>query len=266
MKKFYIIVFVTLIANISVLYGKTPQREIKSLESKIERFEQQKASFQTKLDKAQSDYEEATAKVEELAEKPNSPAYKTALRKKETSSIKADELQQSIANVEHQIDSLQNIIVSYQQEAEDVSQEEMLEEISQEETVISSDINYERNDGKNDERVTKNEDKSSMESNKEPSEPMAKWKQVLLIIVVILVGLIWFWLELRFQFRCPNCGRWFTFHKDGVKVLNRQVDPNSKGSWIISYRRSWRCSNCNHVKTQDGKYHSSRKDLPTDWY
>lgn len=119
MKKYLFLLIVSFFMNVSFASTasdvRSAKRDVAAIEKQIQKLESQKSSLATKIQNAQQDLQEAQEKVEALQDKPKSLPYKNALKKTETLPATIEGYTQTITLVEHQLDSLNNLLTGAQE-------------------------------------------------------------------------------------------------------------------------------------------------------
>lgn len=285
MKKFLLTLALLICASSVTLVADNlshAKRDLKAAQKELSAATTKRNKAQLKQTQLQTDYKDALAKVEANKEKPKSLAYKDAVKKSESLSGKLEQNAAILLSLNRQVDSLTNVVVVREaalSSAQQTDIEEKHEERNAEpEQVVNDDeeITLKANlqpvdKSNNEEKATIKEqkpvaamDEKSADDSESSLNPFWTW----VIIIGMGILFIWcFWVSMKRSLRCPKCGRWFVYEKDGVKVLNKQRDRNGSGrSWIISYERRYRCSNCGHKRVEKGKRSQSTPDLPSEWY
>lgn len=277
---------------------RSAERNFQNAQNEISQLASKKKATEAKLQKAEADLQEASKKMEETKDKPKSLSYKNAVKKAEASQQKIAELEFSLQSIEADIDSkseelrnYQQIILSAQQAKEDdaAAKKQAKEDAKLAKQREKDSIKLAKQQAKEEESDPKqqnnkyqeetttiykgnnktNSEKASVTTSKDPSKKESEdiklsfWEW--LIAIGICIVFIWImWAYIKRSLRCPKCGRWFAYDKDGVKVLNRQKDSN--GSWNIVYEKRYHCRHCGHKHTEKGRLLTSKSTLPSDWY
>lgn len=252
---------------------KSAQRELSSATAKRDKAQKK----QTQL---QANYEETLAKAEKNQDKPQSLAYKNAVKKSEELTSKMEQNTLLLDSLDHQIDSLQNVVRICESALNQAQQEKAEEKEARKQAAA------EKKSAKAEKETTAeypvynlsdpgpikmNEDKEQKTiSVSEPTEKTISDKKdggsgtgYFLIAIFVALGVIGILFDR--PLRCPRCGKWFSYRRTGVKVLNKERAQGGKG-WDIVYEKTFTCKHCGHVKTKRGTHHSSKKTLPNDWY
>lgn len=277
---------------------RSAERDFEKVQKEISQLASQKMATGTKLQKAEADLEEATAKMEETKDKPKSLPYKNAVKKAEKSQKKIEELRSSLLSIEADIESksaellnCQQILLSAQQAQEDdaAAKKQAKEDAKLAKQRQKDSIKLAKQQAK-EERAAKPREKdykyqnievtpvckensrtdslknsiaTSKNSSDMESSELSFWEWMFLIGICIVF--IWFmWAQIKRSLRCPKCGRWFAYERDGVKVLNKQRDSN--GTWKIVYEKRYHCKHCGHKHTEKGNQIGSSPNLPSEWY
>ena len=284
MKKFILMMaFLICASSISLVASDTSdaKRNLKSAQKELASVTSKRDKAQQKQNQLQADYEEALAKVEANQDKPKSLAYKDAVKKSEALPDKLEQNAQLLASLNRQVDSLQNIVsgceaalvqAQHEEAAEDRSQVNTdVEESAKEETIELPeslqpvDQSADKRDDKTKEHVTAAESGKEKSSNSDGDSSLSPfWTWVIMIGGGILF--IWFfWISFKRSSRCPKCGRWFSYEKDGVKILHKERSRGGSG-WEIVYEKKFRCRHCGHTRVEKGNLLTSKPTLPSSWY
>ncbi len=252
------------------------QRELKSAQKELSSLTSKRDKAQRKQTDMQEDYAKALAKVEANQDKPKSLAYKDAVKKSESLSKKLEENAQLLTSLNRQVDSLQGVIRGYESALSQAQQEvaaekeEHVEPVEEEAIQLPESLQpverpAEQKEDKAKEQVAISETSEETSSDSDGESSLSPfWTWVILIGGGILF--IWiFWISLKRSLRCPECGRWFAYEKDGVKVLHKERSRGGHG-WEIVYERRYRCRHCGHKKVEKGNLLTSKSTLPSDWY
>lgn len=253
------------------------QRELKSAQKELSSLTSKRDKAQRKQTDMQEEYAKALAKVEANQDKPKSLAYKDAVKKSESLSEKLEENAQLLTSLNRQVDSLQGVIRGYesalsqpQQEVAAEKKEEHVEPVEEEAIQLPESLQpverpVEQKKDKASEPATASKSTGETSSESDGDSSLSPfWTWVLLILGGILF--VWiFWVSLKRSLRCPKCGRWFAYEKDGVKVLQKERSRGGHG-WEIVYEKRFRCRHCGHKKVEKGRLLTSKSTLPSDWY
>lgn len=311
MKNYIIIIALCISANVMPSMASdltSAKRNLNAAQKELSQITTKRDKTLQKREQMQAEYTKALAKIDEKKDKPESLAYKDAVKKSEALNAKIEQFGLDILSYQHQIDSLTIVVAecesalqSAQQTKEDAEtakrhakdsiklvkqlakdsakiakqQEKEEKQRAKEECAAKqreSDSKYQNeevtpiyknNKISNSEKVSATTSKDS--SNRE-SKKLSFWEWIIFIGICVVV--VWiFWVSLKRSLRCSQCGRWFAYEKDGVKVLNKQRDKNTSGkSWTITYERKYRCRYCGHKHSERGQIYKSSPNLPSEWY
>lgn len=109
---------------------KSAERELSFIISKRDRAQQ-------KQDRLQAKYEDALAKMAANEDKPNSLAYKDAVKKSEEFPVKMEQNAQVLAALNRQVDSLQNVVSECESALAKLQQGDILEDRDE---VVTEDV------------------------------------------------------------------------------------------------------------------------------
>ena len=265
------LLFLVLIVASSIY--ASPQKEIAEVKKNLNAEKRNVTQLSNKRDNvitsyqiAAKEYVSAKAKQDSLSYKPNSPAYKNAVKKTEKYGKKKDELLNSIEVLQQQIDSVNVLIAGYEATLLKLQNEQKIEK----------DKNVKDSKAKSKEIVLKKEDKKIarrhqnqvVDSNEVLSKntpsitvPTRTNEQVdnsitksdsassnstsipwFLYPIFAIIG----WFGIRASYRCPHCGKWFTMESAGD---TRVREYDSKGKILRrGVRKRYICSNCGKEK------------------
>ena len=265
----------------------SPQKEIAEVKKNLNAEKRNVTQLSNKRDNvitsyqiAAKEYVIAKAKQDSLSHKPNSLAYKNAVKKTEKYEKKKDELSSSIEVLKLQIDSINALITNYEsillelQNKQDVETEqhtlkrkvkqrnqESIKKTNATEEVDIEDVPIERDEQVNTIIQTSNsatdikQDKTDIsESNKdiESKKNVPNWQNWLYTIGIGLLGVILFYYELKKNSRCPRCGKWFSYDEIGRSTVGR------KGNDYIHHIK-YKCRNCGYHHTKEVKTNAKNK-------
>lgn len=265
----------------------SPQKEIAEVKKNLKAEKRNVTQLSNKRDNvitsyqiAAKEYVIAKAKQDSLSHKPNSLAYKNAVKKTEKYEKKKDELSSSIEVLKLQIDSINALITNYEsillelQNKQDVETEqhtlkrkvkqrnqESIKKQMQQKKVDIEDVPIERDEQVNTIIQTSNsatdikQDKTDIsESNKdiESKKNVPNWQNWLYTIGIGLLGVILFYYELKKNSRCPRCGKWFSYDEIGRSTVGR------KGNDYIHHIK-YKCRNCGYHHTKEVKTNAKNK-------
>lgn len=271
---------------VSSIYA-APQKEIAELKKNLNIEKRNVTKLSNKYDNvitsyqiAAKEYVIAKAKQDSLSHKPNSLAYKNAVKKTEKYEKKKDELSSSIEVLKLQIDSINALITNYEsillelQNKQDVETEqhtlkrkvkqrnqESIKETNATEEVDIEDVPIEKDEQVNTIIQTSNsaadikQDKTDIsESNKdiESKKNVPNWQIWLYTIGIGLLGIILFYYYLKKDSRCPRCGKWFSYDEIGRSTVGR------KGNDYIHHIK-YKCRNCGYHHTKEVKTTAKNK-------
>lgn len=265
----------------------SPQKEIAEVKKNLNAEKRNVTQLSNKRDNvitsyqiAAKEYVIAKAKQDSLSHKPNSLAYKNAVKKTEKYEKKKDELSSSMEVLKLQIDSINALVTNYEsillelQNKQDVEtqkhtqkrkvkqrNQESIKETNATEEVDIEDVPIEKDEQVNTIIQTSNsatdikQDKTDIsESNKdiESKKNVPNWQNWLYTIGIGLLGVILFYYELKKNSRCPRCGKWFSYDEIGRSTVGR------KGNDYIHHIK-YKCRNCGYHHTKEVKTNAKNK-------
>lgn len=258
-----LVLFTSLVCNVSADESQNAKSEMNAAQRKITQLTTQKKSVSGKIEKWNTDLQDAKSKVESLKDKQKSPSFKTASKKVEDLETKIKDAEMDIQQIDKSIDSLSNIISTKQQiiiasdeqkaktkeeklaakEAkmaakEAKAKERMSEELSIARAQYADEMyNEEKNscETKSSTNATESNTISNDSKNKTSGDNVEGWFWIIIFSVVILIGI-------RRRYHCPKCGKWFTMDFEGAARTRAE-------SGEMVYRKRYCCSNCGHRKT-----------------
>lgn len=271
---------------VSSIYA-APQKEIAEVKKNLKAEKRNVTQLSNKRDNvitsyqiAAKEYVSAKAKQDSLSHKPNSLAYKNAVKKTEKYEKKKDELSSSMEVLKLQIDSINALVTNYEsillelQNKQDVEtqkhtqkrkvkqrNQESIKETNATEEVDIEDVPIEKDEQVNTIIQTSNsatdikQDKTDIsESNKdiESKKNVPDWQNWLYTIGIGLLGVILFYYELKKNSRCPRCGKWFSYDEIGRSTVGR------KGNDYIHHIK-YKCRNCGYHHTKEVKTNAKNK-------
>lgn len=254
----------------------SPQKEIAEVKKNLNAEKRNVTQLSNKRDNvitsyqiAAKEYVSAKAKQDSLSHKPNSPAYKNAVKQTEKYGKKKDELLNSIEVLKQQIDSVNVLIAGYESTLLKLQNEQKIEK----------DKNVKDSKAKSKEIVLKKEDKEDKKIARRHQNQVVDSKEVLpkntpsITVPTITneqvdnsitksdsassnsTSIPWFlypifaiigWFVIRASYRCPHCGKWFTMESAGD---TRVREYDSKGKILRrGVRKRYICSNCGKEK------------------
>jgi len=110
-----LVLLTSLVCNVTADDAQNAKTEINAAQRKITQLITQKKSISGKIEKWNTDLQEAKSNVESLQDKPKSPALKTASKKVEDLDTKIKNAEIEIQQIDKSLDSLTNVISSKQQ-------------------------------------------------------------------------------------------------------------------------------------------------------
>lgn len=156
------LLFASMLCNVPALQMYAQSTDITSAQREVSKLSNQKKSLTEKYDKAKLDYEDAQAKVKTNQDKPNSLAYKSAVKKTETSKEKMSSIQAELNAIDQELTvALKNLEQIQQQQLET----EALEKAEKEKAAAEKQA---RKDKKREEREAKKARRSMAHDNSEP--------------------------------------------------------------------------------------------------
>ena len=254
----------------------SPQKEIAEVKKNLNAEKRNVTQLSNKRDNvitsyqiAAKEYVSAKAKQDSLSHKPNSPAYKNAVKQTEKYGKKKDELLNSIEVLKQQIDSVNLLIAGYESTLLKLQNEQKIEK----------DKNVKDSKAKSKEIVLKKEDKEDKKIARRHQNQVVDSKEALpkntpsitvptrtneqvddsitksdsassnstsipwfLYPIFAIIG----WFGIRASYRCPHCGKWFTMESAGDTRV-REYDSKGKIQ-RRGVRKRYICSNCGKEK------------------
>lgn len=200
----------------------------------------------------QKEYDAAAKQMIENENKPKSLPYKNAAKKCETLSTKIEENKIKVRLLEKKMDSLNLVIANFEvilrseiQEKEMgdsdlIKPQENINEYSEQEYQMSEATNEVSN-------VSTDDDSSSKQDTENTSNDDGGIYGILIYLGIIILFIIISWAEIKYRFRCPKCGKWFTYESQGDR---RVVDYDERGRIVRrGARKRHVCSNCGYERT-----------------
>ena len=261
---------------VSSIYA-APKKEIAELKKKLNiekrnvtKLSNKRNNLVTSYQVMAKDYVAAKANQDSLSHNPNSLVYKNAVKQTEKYGKKKDELLNSIEVLQQQIDSVNALITNYKATLLKLQNEQALE-AEKKRTPKEQQRNNESTQKTNTEQEKDVEDipiEKDKKSNaiiqsteseidnqyvsseithpnqdKEKPKNVPDWQNWLYTIGIGLLGVILFYYGLKKNFRCPRCGRWFSYDEIG------RTTAGKKGTRYIHHIK-YKCRNCGYHHTQ----------------
>lgn len=299
MKTKLFLLMLLLISSSIVTAQKNEIAEIKSNlkkeQQKVNRLFNEQKNVIAKYQMVVIDSRKVMTRVDSLRNKPDSPAYKKAVKKAESLSKEQNELSVSIANSKHQIDSINQIIAKYKTQLQELkelqakSKKESKKEVQrgQKKEKSSKQSHTEKNraiytDSKDiseehkeklseeslevlnllDEHDTDNKEEAIRQQNETTSQEanddieLDFWSYLYLIGGSILFIFLTY-LQMKKSMRCPKCGRWGTFEEIGRTTDGKT--SNGGGGYTYIHRIKYRCQNCGYRKEKEVRTNAKNK-------
>lgn len=233
---------------------------------------------------AAKEYVTAKAKQDSLSLKPNSPAYKNAVKQTEKYGKKKDELLNSMEVLKLQIDSVNVLIAGYESKLSELKNEQGLEtekkrgpkeqqrnkesiqrtNTKEEKDVENIPVEEEKHVNTTIQTSKSNTDIQQVKAeitnpNKEneSKEDTPDWQDWLYMIGSGLVFVVGFYFTLKKKMRCPKCGRWGTY--DEIKRTCEGKKSNGGGGYRYIYHIKYRCRECGHTKVEEVNTNAKNK-------
>jgi thiol:disulfide interchange protein/predicted nucleic-acid-binding Zn-ribbon protein len=264
----------------------SPQKEIAEVKKNLNAEKRNVTQLSNKRDNvitsyqiAAKEYVSAKAKQDSLSHKPNSPAYKNAVKQTEKYGKKKDELLNSIEVLKQQIDSVNVLIAGYestllklQNEQANAAKKKGTPKEQQRNNKSTQKTNTEEEKEVEDIPVEKDKKSNTViqsteseidnqhisseitHSNKDKEKPknVPDWQNWLYTIGIGLLGVILFYYELKKNSRCPRCGKWFSYDEIG------RTTAGKKGTRYIHHIK-YKCRNCGYHHTKEVNTNAKNK-------
>lgn len=229
------------------------KRDLNAARREYSKTFEQKDKLTRQISVWQKNYDEAVEQVIKNEDKPKSLPYKNAVKKCENLSAKISENTVAIAQLEHKMDSLNQVVIA----CEDALRTEIREKEERKQDVAFADQQESTNDNvdvekQNSQSVDYADSPETTDSQPTPTTEETSedggsiWGVIIYVgifILIIIVG----WADIKRRFRCPKCGKWFTYESQGDR---RVVDYDERGRIVRrGARKRHVCSNCGYERT-----------------
>ena len=94
--------------------------------------------------------------------------------------------------------------------------------------------------------VSTDDDLTSKQASENTSNEDGGIYGILIYLGIFVLFIIVGWADIKRRFRCPNCGKWFTYESQGDRKV---VDYDERGRIVRrGARKHHICSNCGHER------------------